>query len=107
MSTHLSVDPSKTRFPTSVRQLFPGIFTSPKRQEALTLANRRFVEYKTVRNDVNIISDPNLHERITHIILDESLFHVVKNAPNEYGGGIVILKRELELDPVLKNARKA
>jgi hypothetical protein len=64
---------------------------SAKREEALTLAKRRFIKYKTVLNDVNIISDRNLHEHTTHIIFDESLFHVVKNAPNEQAGGIIIL----------------
>jgi hypothetical protein len=54
-----------------------GMTTSPKREETLNLARRRFIEYKATRNDVNMTSDLNLHECSRHIILDESLFHAV------------------------------
>jgi hypothetical protein len=54
------------------------MITSPNREEALTFAKRRFIEYKTVRNGINVISGPNLHERTEHILLDERLCHVVK-----------------------------
>jgi hypothetical protein len=50
--------------------------------------------------------DSNLDERNTHIILDESMFHVVKNAPNEHSGGITILERKLEIHLLLENAKK-
>jgi hypothetical protein len=86
--------------------LFHGIITSPKGEEALTSARRRFIEYKMVRNDINIISDPNLHEHSTCTILDESLFHVVKNVLNENGAGIIILEWKLEIHPFLENAKK-
>jgi hypothetical protein len=86
--------------------LFQGIITSPKPEEALTLAKGRFIEYKMVRNDANIKSDPNLHEGITRVILDESLFHVLKNAPNEYGGGIIIPEGKLEIHPLPDNPKK-
>jgi hypothetical protein len=52
------------------------------------------------------MSDTNLHESTTHILLDESLFRVVKNAPNEYGDGIIILERKIEIHPLLENAKK-
>jgi hypothetical protein len=52
------------------------------------------------------MSDSNLHEQTTHIILNESLFHVVKNAPNEYGSGIIILERKFEIHPLRENAKK-
>jgi hypothetical protein len=48
-----------------------------------------------------------MHERTTHILLDESLSHVVKNRPNEHRDGIVILKRQLEIHPLLENAKKS
>jgi hypothetical protein len=48
-----------------------------------------------------------MHERITHIILDESLFHVVKNALNEDGCEIIILERKLEICPLLAHTKKA
>jgi hypothetical protein len=86
--------------------LFQGIITSPEHEEALTLPKRRFIEYKTVWNDINIMSDPNLHERTTHILLDKVLFPVVKNAPNEYGGEIIIVERKLGIHPLLGNAKK-
>jgi hypothetical protein len=69
--THLSVDPAESRWPASGRQLFQGIITVSKRPETLTLAKRRFIEYKTVRNDINIIADPNLHECTPYIIRDK------------------------------------
>jgi hypothetical protein len=106
VSTHLSVGPSKLRFPASGRHLLQEIITSPNREDALTLAKSRFIEYKTTRNDVNVISDVNLRERTVHIILDESLFHLVKNALHEYGGGIIILEWKLEIHPLLENAKK-
>jgi hypothetical protein len=34
------------------------------------------------------------------------MFHVVTNAPNEYGGGISIFERRLEIHPLLENAKK-
>jgi hypothetical protein len=77
----------------------------PKREEALTLAKRRFIEYKTLWNDVSIISDLRLHERTTHIILDESLSHVVKNMPNEPGGRTNILERKLDFHPLLETPK--
>jgi hypothetical protein len=104
---HLSVGPSQSRFPASSRQLFQGIISSPRHEEALTLAKRRFIEYQTVWNDLNLISDSSLHERTTHIILGESRFHVVKNAPNEYGSGIVILEWTPDLHLLLENTKKS
>jgi hypothetical protein len=83
----------------------PGVITSPKREEALTLAKDRLVEYKTVRSDANVISEPNLYERTPYITLDESLFHVVKNEPNEDSGGIIILERNLEIHTLLNTPK--
>jgi hypothetical protein len=103
---HLPVDLSKLRFCPSSRRLFQRLITSPTREEALTLAKRRFIEYETVRNDINIIPDPNLYEGTTHIIFDESLFHIVKNVPNEFSGVIVILERNYEILPFLETANK-
>jgi hypothetical protein len=103
---HLLVASSKSRFPASGRQLFQGIITSPKREEALNLVKRRFIKDKTVRNDVNIISDTNMHEQTTHIILDKSLFHVVKNRPHEYDGGVIIQAPKLGIHPFLENPKK-
>jgi hypothetical protein len=51
-----------------------------------------------------MISGPNLHERTAHISFDESPFHVVKNAPNEYSDGIIIFERNLDIHPLLGNA---
>jgi hypothetical protein len=78
----------------------------PKRQEALTLAKRRFIEYKTVRNDINIIVDPNLHEHTPYIIRDKSLLRVMGNAPNERRGGIIIVHRKLVSHPLLEDTKK-
>jgi hypothetical protein len=47
-----------------------------------------------------------MHERTPQIILDESLFHVVKSALNECGGGIIILERGLEIHPLLENTQQ-
>jgi hypothetical protein len=58
------------------------------------------------RNDVNLLSEPNLHKHTTPILLDESLFHVVKNAPHEYGGRIIILGHPLQMHPLLENVIK-
>jgi hypothetical protein len=107
VNTHRSVDPSKSHFPVSGRQLFQGIITSRKREEAVTLVKGRFIECKTERNDVNIISDSNLDERTTHIIFNETIFYAVKNAPNEHSGGIIILERKLEIHTLLENVKKA
>jgi hypothetical protein len=106
VNRHLSVDPSKSRFPAAGRQLLQEPVTSPKCDEALTLVKRRFIEYKTVRNDVNSISDLNLHQCTQHIIIDDTLFHAVENALNGYSGGIIILKRKLEIHPLLESAKK-
>jgi hypothetical protein len=78
----------------------------PKRQETLTLAKRRFIEYKTVQNDINIIADPNLHERTPYIIRDKSLLHVMENAPNERRGGIIIVHRMFVSHPLLEDTKK-
>jgi hypothetical protein len=67
----------------------------PKCQDALTLAKRRFIEYKMVRNGINIMADPNLHERTPYIIRDKSLLHAMENAPNERRGGITIVHTKL------------
>jgi hypothetical protein len=80
---HLSIDPFESCWPAPGRQLFQGIIAGPKRQESLALAKPRFIEYKAVRNDINIIADPNLHQRTPYIIRDKSLLHVMENAPNE------------------------
>jgi hypothetical protein len=77
VSAHLWVEPFTPHFPASGRQLFQGMITLRKREEASTLAKRRFIKYQTVRNNINIISNPNLHERTMHIALDEKLFHAV------------------------------
>jgi hypothetical protein len=103
---YLSVDPSTSRFPASDRQLLQEMTTSPEREEALIVAKRRSIEYKMVQNGVNIISDRNLYERTTHIVLGQSLFHVVKKAPDEYRGGITILERTLEIHPLWENTKK-
>jgi hypothetical protein len=60
---HLSVGASNSRFPGSGKQLFQGAVTSQKREEALTLAKGRFIEYKTVWNGVSMTPHPNLRER--------------------------------------------
>jgi hypothetical protein len=86
--------------------LFQGVITVPKRQEALTLAKRRFIEYKTVRNDIKIRADPNLHERTPYIIRDKSLLHVIENAPNERGGGIITVHRMLVSHPLFEDTKK-
>jgi hypothetical protein len=39
------------------------------------------------------------------MILDESLFHVAKNAPNEHSG-INLLERRLETHPLLENPKR-
>jgi hypothetical protein len=78
----------------------------PKRQETLTLVKRRFIEYTTVRNDINIIADPNLHERTPYSIRDQSLLHVMKNAPNERRGGIITVHRKLVNRPLLEDTKK-
>jgi hypothetical protein len=52
------------------------------------------------------MSDSNLHERTAHIILDESLFPVVTNAPHEQGGGIMVLERNLKLILFLKTPER-
>jgi hypothetical protein len=103
---HLSVDASNSRVPASGEQLFQGIVTSPKRKEALNLAKDRFIEYKTVRNGVNMTPDPSLHEHTPHIIFDESLFHVMKNSPHEYHNGIIILERKPAIHSLLEDAKK-
>jgi hypothetical protein len=72
----------------------------------LTLAKRIFIEYKTAQNDVNIVSDPKLHERHTHIILNENLLLVVKSALHEYGGEIIILETEIEIHPLLRKSKR-
>jgi hypothetical protein len=78
----------------------------PKRQEALTLAKRRFIEYKTVRNDMNIIAYPNMHERTPHIIRDKSLLHLMENAPNEPRGGIITVRLKLVSRLLLEDTKK-
>jgi hypothetical protein len=52
------------------------------------------------------MTHPNLHERTAYIILDESLFHVVKNVLSEYGGGLTMPERKLEIHPLLENTKK-
>jgi hypothetical protein len=86
--------------------LFKGIATVPKRREALTLAKRRLIEYKTVRNDINITVDPNLHERTLYIIRDKSLLHAMENAPNERRGGIINVHRKLVSHLLLEDTKK-
>jgi hypothetical protein len=78
----------------------------PKRQEALTLTKRRFIEYKTARNDIKIMADPNLHERTPYIIRDKSLLHVMENAPNERRGGIITVHRKLVSHPLLEDTKR-
>jgi hypothetical protein len=78
----------------------------PKGQEALTLAKRRFIEDKTVRNDINIITDPNPHERTPYIIRDKSLLYVMENAPNERPGGIITVHRKLLSHALLEDTKK-
>jgi hypothetical protein len=102
---HLSVDASNSRFPASGEQLFQGIVTSPKREEALILAKDRFFEYKPVWNGVNMTPDSNLRERTPQIIFDESLFHVVKISPHECHNGIMIIERKREIHSLLENAK--
>jgi hypothetical protein len=77
-----------------------------KRQEVLTLAKRRFIEYKTVRNDINILADLNLHERTPYIIRDKSLLHVMENAPNQRRGGIITVHQKLVSHPLLEDTKK-
>jgi hypothetical protein len=78
----------------------------PKRQKALTLVKRRFIESKTVRNDINIIADPNLPEHTPYIIRDMSLLHALENAPNERRGGIITVHRKLANRPLLEDTKK-
>jgi hypothetical protein len=103
---HLSIDPSESCRPASGRQLFQAIVTVPKLQEALTLAKRRFIEYKMVRNDINIIADSNLHERTPYIIRDKNRLHVMENAPNERRGGIITVHRKLGSHPLFEDTKK-
>jgi pyrroline-5-carboxylate reductase len=86
--------------------LFQGIITVPKRQEALTLAKRRFIKYKTVRNDVNITAGFNLRERTRYIIRGKSLLRVMENAPNERRGGVITVCRKLVNHPLLEDTKK-
>jgi hypothetical protein len=70
------------------------------------LAKRRFIEYKTVQNDIDIIADPNLYERTPCIIRDKSLFHVMENVPNERRGGIITVHRKLVSHPLFEDTKK-
>jgi hypothetical protein len=67
---------------------------------------RRFIECKTVRNGINIIAEPNLHECTPYIIRDKSLLHVMENAPNERRGGIIAVHRKLGSHPLLEDTTK-
>jgi hypothetical protein len=78
----------------------------PKRQEAFTLTKCGFIEYKTVRNDIDIIVDRNLHERTGYIICHKSMLHVMENAPNERPGGIITVPRKLISHPLLEDTKK-
>jgi hypothetical protein len=78
----------------------------PKPQEALTLAKRRFIKYKTLWNDINLIADSNLHERTPYIIRDKSPLHVMENAPNERRGGIITVHRKLASHPLLEETQR-
>jgi hypothetical protein len=59
-----------------------------------------------VGNDINIIADPNPHERTPYIIRDKSLLHVMENPPNERRGGIITVHRKLGSHPLLEDTKK-
>jgi hypothetical protein len=78
----------------------------PKRQDALTLVKRRFIEYKTGWGDIKIIADSNLHESTPYIIRDKSLLYVMENTPNERCGRIVTVHRKLVSRPLPEDTNK-
>jgi hypothetical protein len=95
--THPLVDPTKLCIPMSDRWLPQRMVASTKCEEPRTFAKCQFIKCEAIKNDVDIVQDSNLDKCTTHILFDENLFHVVKNALNEHCHRIIMIKRSLRL----------